>query len=41
MLLLVGYVEGKFVIVLWDIGCSGIVVWISKVNKGNMIKDKF
>eukprot|EP00105_Crassostrea_gigas_P045856 XP_019930004.1 PREDICTED: uncharacterized protein LOC105346079 isoform X1 [Crassostrea gigas] len=36
-----GYVEGEPVTVLRDTGCSGIVVRTSKVNKGNMIKDKF
>lgn len=36
-----GYVEGKPVTVLRDTGCSGIVVRTSKVDKQNMIKNKF
>lgn len=36
-----GYVEGEPVTVLRDTGCSSIVVRTSKVNKGDMIKNKF
>lgn len=32
MFIFVGYVNGSLVIVLRDIGCSGLVVWKIKVS---------
>lgn len=40
MFLFVGYVNNVFVMVLRDIGCSGIVVKMSKIQEENFIVGK-